>query len=333
MNDARESGPRWYATPLDRAAAAARARQLDALAEPDRLRVLSGVASRPDGRAAAASLAGELDLELDEVEKHLAVLTALELLEEVRDQPGTFMPTAETWMRFSRLIVAVERPGNPAVSRSERRASVGSEVELPPVLRRITERLAYRFSSTFSKETVERYVADSYRLLAERARVSEHLPSLTTRFVEDRLNALAVASGRDLRGTPEVLFVCVQNAGRSQMAAALLRQMVGDRVHVRTAGSRPSGQIDSMVVEVLDEIGVPVVAEFPKPLTDEVVQAADFVITMGCGDACPIYPGRRYMDWPVADPIGQPLAEVRHIRDDITARLKGLCHEMDITPA
>jgi arsenate reductase (thioredoxin) len=333
MNEARESGPRWHATPLDRAAAAARAQQLDALAEPDRLRVLSGVASRPDARADATSLAGELDLEPDEVKKHLTVLTALKLLEEVTDRPGTFMPTADTWMRFSRLIVAVEQPGNPAASRSDRRASVGSEVELPPVLRRITERLAYRFSSTFSKETVERYVADSYRLLSERAKVSKHLPSLTTRFVEDRLNALAVASGRDLRGTPEVLFVCVQNAGRSQMAAALLRQMVGDRVHVRTAGSRPSGQIDSMVVEVLDEIGVPVVAEFPKPLTDEVVQAADFVITMGCGDACPIYPGRRYMDWPVADPIGQPLDDVRHIRDDITARLKGLCHEMDITPA
>jgi arsenate reductase len=333
MSDARESGPRWYATPLDRAAAAARARQLDALAEPDRLRVLSGVASRSDGRADATSLAGELDLEPDEVKKHLAVLIALELLEEVKDRPGTFMPTADTWMRFSRLIVAVEQPGNPAASRSERRASVGSEVELPPVLRRITERLAYRFSSTFSKETVERYVADSYRLLSERAKVSKHLPSLTTRFVEDRLNALAVASGRDLRGTPEVLFVCVQNAGRSQMAAALLRQMVGDRVHVRTAGSRPSGQIDSMVVEVLDEIGVPVVAEFPKPLTDEVVQAADFVITMGCGDACPIYPGRRYMDWPVGDPIGQPLVDVRHIRDDIAAHLKTLCQEMVITPA
>ena len=333
MNEARESGPRWYATPLDRAAAAARARQLDALAEPDRLRVLSGVASRPDARADDTSLAGELDLEPDEVKKHLAVLTALELLEEVKDRPGTFMPTAETWMRFSRLIVAVEQPGNPAASRSERRASVGSEVELAPVLRRITERLAYRFSSTFSKETVERYVADSYQLLSERAKVSKHLPSLTTRFVEDRLNALAVASGRDLRGTPEVLFVCVQNAGRSQMAAALLRQMVGDRVHIRTAGSRPSGQIDSMVVEVLDEIGVPVVAEFPKPLTDEVVQAADFVITMGCGDACPIYPGRRYMDWPVADPIGQPLDDVRHVRDDIAARLKTLCQEMDITPA
>jgi arsenate reductase (thioredoxin) len=290
--------------------------------------VLSGVASRSDGRADATSLAGELDLEPDEVKKHLAVLIALELLEEVKDRPGTFMPTADTWMRFSRLIVAVEQPGNPAASRSERRASVGSEVELPPVLRRITERLAYRFSSTFSKETVERYVADSYRLLSERAKVSKHLPSLTTRFVEDRLNALAVASGRDLRGTPEVLFVCVQNAGRSQMAAALLRQMVGDRVHIRTAGSRPSKQIDSMVVEVLDEIGVPVVAEFPKPLTDEVVQAADFVITMGCGDACPIFTGKRYLDWELPDPAGKSVSEIRPIRDEIDGRVRLLVDEL-----
>jgi len=330
MTEARKSGPQWYATPLDHAAAAARARQLDALAEPDCLRVLSGVAARSDGTANAASLAAELGLEAGEVEKHLVMLTALKLLEEVEDRPGSFIPTADTWMRFSRLVAAVERPVHPRTSLSARPDGVGGEVEFPLVLRRITERLAYRFSSTFSKETVERYVADSYRLLAERARVSEHLPSLTTRFVEDRLNALAVAGVRGLRGTPEVLFVCDQNAGRSQIAAALLRQMAADEVHVRTAGSRPSGQIDPMVVEVLEEIGVPVVAEFPEPLTEEIVRAADFVITMGCGDACPIYPGRRYMDWPVADPIGQPVEDVRRVRDDIAARLKALCHEMGI---
>jgi arsenate reductase (thioredoxin) len=124
--------------------------------------------------------------------------------------------------------------------------------------------------------------------------------------------------------------VRVQNAGRSQVGAALLRQMAGDEVHVRTAGLRPSGQIDPTLVEVLDEIGVPVLVEFPKPLTDEAVRAADYVITMGCGDACPIYPGRRYMDWPVADRIGQPSEEVRRIRGDLTARLKALCQEMDI---
>ena len=143
-----------------------------------------------------------------------------------------------------------------------------------------------------------------------------------------------MASGRDLRGTPEVLFVCVENAGRSQLAAALLRQMTGDRVHVRTAGSKPSDRIDPTVVEALDEIGVPVVAEFPKPLTDEVVQAADVVITMGCGDACPIYSGRRYLDWPIPDPVGRSMAEVRSIRDEIAGRLQTLCAELgvDATP-
>jgi arsenate reductase (thioredoxin) len=331
MTEARKSGPQWYARPLDHAAAAVRSRQLEALAEPDRLRVLSGVAACADGRADAAWLAAALGLEVGEVERHIAVLTAYELLAEVEGRPGSFMPTADTWLRFSRLVAAVERPAHPVASLSLRPEGVGGEVEFPPVLRRITERLAYRFSSTFSKETVERYVADSYRLLAERARFSEHLPSRTTRFVEDRLNALAVTGCRDLRGTPEVMFVCVQNADRSDMAAALLRHMAGDEVHVRTAGSRPSGRVDSTVVEVLDEIGVRVGAEFPKPLTDEAVRAADFVITVGCGDACPIYPGRRYRDWPVADPIGQSVEEVRRIRDDIVARLTALCHEMGIT--
>ena len=331
MTEARKSGQRWYATPLDDPAAVLRARQLDALAEPDRLRVLSGVAACPDGTADAASLVAELGLEVGEVEGHIAVLAAFELLEEVEDRPGSFMATADTRLRFSRLVAAVERPANPAANLSLRPEGVGGEVEFPPMLRRITERLAYRFSSTFSKETVERYVADSYRLLAERARFSEHLPSRTTRFVEDRLNALAVTGCRDLRGTPEVLFVCVQNADRSQMAAALLRHMAGSEVHVLTARSRPSGQVDPTVVEVLDEIGVAVGAEFPKPLTDEVVRAADFVITMGCGDACPIYPGRRYMDWPVADPIGQSVEDVRGIRDEIAARLTALCHEMGIS--
>ena len=197
----------------------------------------------------------------------------------------------------------------------------------------IVNDLAYSYDGVFSRESVAAAVADARGLLEPVSTVKTFLPILVARHAKEQLTAAAQAEGRIAKAVPELLFVCVQNAGRSQMAAALLRQMVGDRVHIRTAGSRPSKQIDSMVVEVLDEIGVPVVAEFPKPLTDEVVQAADFVITMGCGDACPIYPGRRYMDWPVGDPIGQPLVDVRHIRDDIAAHLKTLCQEMDITPA
>ena len=324
--------PRWFATGLDAVAAGERARQLAALAEPDRLRVLSAVAVRPDGTADVASVAAELDLGEAAVAGHVRILVELNLLAETTDR-GRFAPTADTWMRFSRLIVTVDPllPPPRVVATGE----TDDHVELPAVLHRVTERLAYRFSTSFSRETVERYVADSYRLLSQRAKAPHHLVSLTTKFAEDRLGALAVASGRDLRGTPEVLFVCVQNTGRSQLAAALLRQMTGDRVHVRTAGSKPSDRIDPTVVEALDEIGVPVVAEFPKPLTDEVVQAADVVITMGCGDACPIYSGRRYLDWPIPDPVGRSMAEVRAIRDEIAGRLQNLCAELgvDATPA
>jgi arsenate reductase len=123
---------------------------------------------------------------------------------------------------------------------------------------------------------------------------------------------------------PQVLFVCVQNAGRSQMAAGILRHLAGDGVHVRTAGSAPGSAVRAVIVTALDEIGVPIGGEYPKPLTDDVVRAADVVITMGCGDACPVYPGRRYLDWNLEDPVGLPLARVREIRDDIDVRVRDL---------
>ena len=113
---------------------------------------------------------------------------------------------------------------------------------------------------------------------------------------------------------PEVLFVCVHNAGRSQMAAVLTDSMSGGRVHVRSAGSTPASEINPVVVEAMRELGLDLSQEFPKPLTDEAVEAADVVITMGCGDACPIYPGKRYLDWEVDDPAGQPLAGPPHPR-------------------
>ena len=127
---------------------------------------------------------------------------------------------------------------------------------------------------------------------------------------------------------PEVLFVCVHNAGRSQMAAALVRLRSGGRIHVRSAGSDPADTINPAVIEAMAEIGVDMSEEFPKPLTDEVVRAADVVITMGCGDACPIYPGKRYEDWALEDPAGQDLDTVRQIRDDLDARIRVLVGEL-----
>ena len=127
---------------------------------------------------------------------------------------------------------------------------------------------------------------------------------------------------------PEVLFVCVHNAGRSQMAAGLVKLRAGGRVHVRSAGSDPGEQINPAVVEAMREIGVDMSEEFPKPLTDEAVRAADVVITMGCGDACPIYPGKRYEDWELEDPAGKDVATVRRIRDEIDARVQRLVDEL-----
>ena len=127
---------------------------------------------------------------------------------------------------------------------------------------------------------------------------------------------------------PEVLFVCVHNAGRSQMAAGLLHKLAGDSVTVRSAGSEPAEQLNSRVVEAMKEIGVDISAELPKPLTGNMVKAADVVITMGCGDACPIYPGKRYEDWELEDPAGKDLETVRRIRDDIQGRVRTLVAEL-----
>jgi arsenate reductase (thioredoxin) len=127
---------------------------------------------------------------------------------------------------------------------------------------------------------------------------------------------------------PEVLFVCTHNAGRSQMAAALLHHEAAGRVRVTSAGSQPASQLNPAVVEAMADTGLDISHEFPKPLTNDKVQAADIVITMGCGDACPAYPGKRYLDWDLPDPAGLPLAEVRPIRDEIQRRVAGLLAEI-----
>ena len=132
----------------------------------------------------------------------------------------------------------------------------------------------------------------------------------------------------DTTTKPSVLFVCVHNAGRSQMAAGFLRDIAGDRVEVRSAGSIPADQINPTAVEAMKEVNVDITAEQPKPLTTEAVQASDVVITMGCGDACPIFPGKRYEDWKLDDPAGQGIDAIRPIRDEIRARIEKLVDEL-----
>jgi protein-tyrosine-phosphatase len=193
------------------------------------------------------------------------------------------------------------------------------------LIQRAIRDLAAEFTGVFSAGTIERYVRESEQQLDAigggrinfmRARVDW--------FARDRLRALAQAEGHLEKVQPEVLFVCVHNAGRSQMAAALTHALSNGAVSVRSAGSMPELDINPIVVEAMSEIGVDMSREFPKPLTDEVVRAADVVVTMGCGDTCPVYPGKHYEDWDVADPAGQSLDVVRGIRDDIAARVRAL---------
>jgi protein-tyrosine-phosphatase len=190
-------------------------------------------------------------------------------------------------------------------------------------LERIVDRLAGEFAGTFSQETIDRFVRESFGQLRN-ARVQAYVSLFTERFARDRLRAAGQAEGTISKEVPEVLFVCVHNAGRSQMAAALLDRAAAGRIHVRSAGSTPASEIHAGVRDALAELGLDISREFPKPLTDEVVRAADVVITMGCGDACPVYPGKRYLDWDLPDPAGKPVEEVRPIVDEIDKRVREL---------
>jgi arsenate reductase (thioredoxin) len=189
------------------------------------------------------------------------------------------------------------------------------------------DRLKDEFAGIFSGETVERYMAESVGDLPA-ARVKNFVPLFVHRFARERLRALGQVEGSIAKDVPEVLFVCVQNAGRSQIAAGLLDKLAAGKVHVRSAGSQPIEQINPSVVEAMREVDVDISKEFPKPMTDEVVRAADVVITMGCGDACPIYPGKRYEDWEVADPAELDLAGVRQVRDQIKDRVDALLGDL-----
>jgi protein-tyrosine-phosphatase len=203
---------------------------------------------------------------------------------------------------------------------------------IPPavalLLNTSADRLAARFAAHFSPETVRECLDDSYIVLAATARVHTHLYVLAERFAAERLSATITANSEAATGKPEVLFVCVHNAGRSQMAAALLDHHGAGRVVVRSAGSAPVDSVNPAVVAALAELDLDVSKEFPKPLTDEVVRASDVVITMGCGDACPIYPGKRYLNWELDDPAGKDLDAARRIRDDIDARVQTLLKEL-----
>jgi arsenate reductase (thioredoxin) len=200
------------------------------------------------------------------------------------------------------------------------------------LIRTAAARLQDKFKGIFGPGTIERYINDSLDQLLPSSEVVSFVPIFVERFAKDRLRALAKVEGKVISDKPSVMFLCVHNAGRSQMASGWLRHLAGDRVDVSSGGSEPASTVNPAAIEAMAEVGVDIGAEFPKPWTDEIVRAADVVITMGCGDACPVYPGKRYEDWVLDDPEGLDVAGVRTIRDEIRGRVEKLMAEMGISP-
>ena len=319
-----------------------------ALGDPLRWRIMELLASE---QLCVAHLAEELQTAQPLVSHHLKVLRGAGLVEPDRYRYWTYYrlcPGALVRLAATLGVVARSAPSGMACRRQVPGADPPPPVARPvmprggrpmplrdspmdPLTRqtfaRSIESLATEFRGIFSLETIERYVDESVERLSG-ARVVDFIPLFVHRFSREQLRALAQAEGMIAKDAPEVLFVCVHNAGRSQMAAALLDHHAKGRVHVRSAGSDPGDQINPAVAAAMDEWGIDLSQEFPKPLTDEFVKAADAVITMGCGDACPIYPGKRYEDWELDDPAGQPVEVVRRIRDDIDIRVQQLLAEL-----
>lgn len=191
------------------------------------------------------------------------------------------------------------------------------------------DQLEREFSGAFTRQAIESLFEDSLRSLSS-ARVTDFTPALAARLTRERLHALVSRSStKDMR--PGVLFLCVHNAGRSQMAAGWFRTLSDGHAEAYSAGSEPASELNPAVVEAMQEVGVSLADEFPKPWTEEVLGAVDVVVTMGCGDTCPIYPGVRYVDWEIEDPAGQDLPAVRRIRDDIKQRIEALLVELGVS--
>jgi len=197
-------------------------------------------------------------------------------------------------------------------------------------LRTAATSLRAQFDGIFGQDTVERFLHTSYDQFASHSKIPNFLPLLAERFARQRLNALAKVEGHTNDGKPTVLFLCVHNAGRSQMALGFFEHLAGDAAVAWSGGSEPSLEINPSAIAAMGEVGIDISGEYPKPWTDEIVRAADVVITMGCGDACPVFPGKRYLDWALDDPAGKDVADVRPVRDEIERRIRGLLDELGV---
>jgi protein-tyrosine-phosphatase len=211
------------------------------------------------------------------------------------------------------------------------REELALDVQL--ALKSAARNLRHEFDGTFGVETIEQFLLSSYDQFAERATVATFLPLLAERFARQRLRALARLEGNHDDGLPVVLFLCVHNAGRSQMALGWFNHLAAGRAVAWSGGSEPGSEVNPSAIAAMAEVGIDITGEYPKPWTDEIVRAADAVITMGCGDACPIFPGTRYEDWDLDDPAGRDVAAVRPIRDEIGERVRKLLADLGVAVA
>ena len=209
--------------------------------------------------------------------------------------------------------------------------SISTEQQL--ALRSASNNLQREFEGTFGKETIHLFLEQSYDQFARDARLPNYITLFAERFARQRLKALAKVEGKANDGLPTVLFLCVHNAGRSQMALGWFNHLAGERAVAWSGGSEPGIEVNPSAIAAMAEIGIDITNEFPKPWTDEIVRAADVVITMGCGDACPLFPGKRYEDWELEDPAGQSVEAVRPIRDEIGRRVEQLLNTLDVPAA
>ncbi|HIZ36674.1 MAG TPA: metalloregulator ArsR/SmtB family transcription factor [Candidatus Ruania gallistercoris] len=316
---------------MDTGPARALAATLKALADPLRLRILSAIAADPRGESCVCDLTGLAPVSQPTISHHLKVLKEEGVLESERR--GTWVWYRITAHRRAAMTTFLDAFAPAAISSPGGAPGTGTEAaeadaaELDTRVDHLADELA-ETTTGLDGETVRRLVRDSYVALARSARITRHLIPLTERFAKQRLADLV----REHDPTrPQVLFVCVANAGRSQLAAALTHHLSQGQVRARSAGSTPAADIHPQVRTLIEEIDGSGQTAFPKPLTDEAVRAADVVITMGCGDVCPIIPGVRYEDWAVADPALASAAGVAAIRDDIAARVRTLLDSLPTT--
>lgn len=295
---------------------------LKALAEPLRLRMLSAISTAPGGQSCVCELTTLSDVSQPTVSHHLKVLRDVGVLRSERRGTWVWYSIAPSYRNAVTTLLDSFAPAALAGLTAPHELTGLEDVDAS--LDRLTDDLGAVFPDA-PFEVVQRTVRESYTALACTAKVSAHLASRTERFARQRLADQA----RDRSSSPpQVLFVCVANAGRSQLAAALVHHYAGDRVVVRSAGSTPAADVHDGVREALADLGADDRHAFPKPLTDDAVRAADIVVTMGCGDVCPILPGVRYEDWQVGDPALASPAGVTAIRADLNTRVRALLTDL-----